>query len=136
MQAYFFSIIEKISTKKNKLKKYNEYCLAEYLCEFLLFFKAFLYDKNENFDFDKNNLLKKFNKIFEEESNNNIEISVIKIKQIKKNYVLVSFLSTIFKTFKIREKNENKKMNSQSLNGIIRYYPELMKKIVELNIGN
>ena len=132
MQEYFFSLIFKSFDKKNKVDEYNELCLAEYLCEFFLFFKAFIYDKEEKFNFEKNSMLEKFHEIFGE--NNNIEISVIKIKEVKNNYVLVSFLSTLLKTYKNKEimSNKESKMNTQSLNGINRYYPELMKKIVNL----
>jgi hypothetical protein len=135
MQEFFFSHIYKSFEKKNNIDKYNELCLAEYLCEFFLFFKAFIYDKEEKFNFDKNKLLQKFHEIFGE--NNNIEISVLNIKEVKKAYVLVSFLSTLLKTYKNRVIMDSKelKMNTQSLNGINRYYPDLMKNILNLKVN-
>ena len=133
---YFFSIIVKADNEKNKSEKYNGLCLAEYFCEFLLFLKAFLFDKEE-FNFDKVHILKKFYDIFNEDKNN-IQISFIKIKEVKKKYVLVSFLSSLFKEYKLSiiKEDQNFKMDTQSLNGIIRYYLILMKKIFDLKMKN
>ena len=78
--------------------------------------------------------MQKFREIFGE--NNNIEISVLKIKEVKKTYVLVSFLSTLLKTYKNRViMDKESKMNTQSLNGINRYYPYLMKNILDLKVN-
>ena len=135
MQGYFYNIINnELDKEKNKLEKYNELCIAEYLCEFFIFLKAFLYEE-ENYIFNKDNLVSKFSEIFGEEKNK-IEISVIKIKETKNNYVLVSFLPILFKNYKFKEIMENHLliMDKQSLDGIIRYYPYLMKSIVELKI--
>ena len=131
MQKYFFSLIVKSFNINNKEDEYNELCLAEYLCEFLLFFKAFIIDKEEKYIFDKNSLLEKFCQFFGE--NKNIVLSAIKIKEVTNSDVLVFFISTLLKTYKnmiFRDKKELE-INAQSLNGISRYYPDLMKKILD-----
>lgn len=131
MQKYFFSLIVKSFNINNKEDEYKELCLAEYLSEFLLFFKAFIIDKEEKYIFDKNSLLEKFCQFFGE--NKNIVLSAIKIKEVTNSDVLVFFISTLLKTYKnmiFRDKKELE-INAQSLNGISRYYPDLMKKILD-----
>ena len=106
--------------------------MAEYLCEFILFVKIVLYDKEEDIPFDKKILIKKFFDIFGEDKNS-IEISVINIKEEKKVYILVSFLAILFKNYKGTNMIDNQKLerNRQAINGLLRFYPSLMKKIVE-----
>ena len=79
--------------------------IKKYICECILFVKASLFEKiDEKIYFDKNELLKHFNEIFEEEKEkeeNKIEISVLKISQEKNKYILTSFLGVLFRYFKM-----------------------------------
>ena len=133
IQEYFFSIITKAEAEKKKNEAYKELCLGEYLCEFILFVKTNLYDNDEELYFNKQSLIKKFFDIFGEEKNK-IEISVLNLEQTKKNYVLVSFLGVLFKCYKSTDlvNKEKLKSKSQSIDGLVRYYPSLMKKIINL----
>ena len=132
IQEYFFSIMKKAENEKNKKDMYNELCLGEYLCEFILFVKTCLYENEEIF-FNKQSFIKKFLEIFGEEKNK-IEISVIRLKETKKNYVLISFLGILFKYYKSTNNINKEKLrqNKQSIDGLVRYYPSLMEKIVLL----
>lgn len=133
IQEYFFSVNRKAEEAKNDSDAYKELCLAEYLCEFILFIKTILYDKDEHIQFDKKSFIKKFYDVFGEDKNK-IEISVINIKETKKNYVLVSFLAILFKCYKDTDAIDKGMLdkNKQAINGLVRYYPTLMKKIVHM----
>ena len=133
IQEYFFSVIKKSENENNNSEAYKDLCLGEYLCEFILFVKANLYDKEEEIHFDKQNFIKKFFDIFNEDKNK-IEISVININETKPNYILVSFLAILFKYYKNTDVIDKEKINknAETINGLLRYYPSLMKKIVEL----
>ena len=132
IQEYFFSVIKKADNEQKSSQAYSELCLAEYLCEFILFVKTVLYEKEEQIPFDKKIYIKKFCEIFGEEKNK-IEISVLNIKEEKKAYILVSFLAILFKCYRGTDKIDNQLLekNKQGINGLVRFYPNLMKKIVE-----
>jgi hypothetical protein len=132
IQEYFFSIIKKADNEQKNSQAYSELCLAEYLCEFILFVKTVLYEQEEQIPFDKKIYIKKFCEIFGEEKNK-IEISVLNIKEEKKAYILVSFLAILFKCYRGTDKIDNQLLekNKQGINGLVRFYPNLMKKIVE-----
>jgi hypothetical protein len=132
IQEYFFSVIKKADNEQKSSQAYSELCLAEYLCEFILFVKTVLYEKEEQIPFDKKIYIKKFCEIFGEEKNK-IEISVLNIKEEKKAYILVSFLAILFKCYRGTDKLDNQVLekNKQGINGLVRFYPNLMKKIVE-----
>ena len=136
IQEYFFSVIKKAESEKKKSDSYKELCLGEYLCEFILFVKTNLYDNVEKIHFNKKSLIKQFFDVFGEDKNK-IEISVIKLDKAKKNYVLVSFLGILFKSYKSTDAINKEKLekNKQSIDGLVRYYPLLMNKIVELKKG-
>lgn len=132
MQEYFFSINKKAEENKSAEEAYKEYCIAEYLCEFIFFVKIMLYDRENTIPFNKKELVKQFYDIFGDD-NNKFEVSVLKLNQTKKNYVLVSFLAIIFKCYKNDIINEEKLAKDKLIiNGLVRYYPNLMEKIVEL----
>ena len=133
LQEFFFSVIKKSENEKKSSKIYKELCLGEYLCEFILFIKTILYDEQEKINFTKQSLVKKFFEVFGEEKNT-IEISVINLKETKKTYVLVSFIAILFKCYKGTDIFDKEKLekNRQSINGLVRYYPSLMKRIVEI----
>ena len=132
IQEYFFSVIKKADNEPKSSQAYSELCLAEYLCEFILFVKTVLYEQEEQIPFDKKIYIKKFCEIFGEEKNK-IEISVLNIKEEKKAYILVSFLAILFKCYRGTDKIDNQVLekNKQGINGLVRFYPNLMKKIVE-----
>jgi hypothetical protein len=132
IQEYFFSVIKKADNEQKSSQAYSELCLAEYLCEFILFVKTVLYEQEEQIPFDKKIYIKKFCEIFGEEKNK-IEISVLNIKEEKKAYILVSFLAILFKCYRGTDKIDNQLLekNKQAINGLVRFYPNLMKKIVE-----
>ena len=92
-----------------------------------------MYDEQEKINFTKQSLVKKFFEVFGEEKNT-IEISVINLKETKKTYVLVSFIAILFKCYKGTDIFDKEKLekNRQSINGLVRYYPSLMKRIVEI----
>ena len=132
LQEYFFSVIQKSEQEKKEKDCYKELCLGEYLCEFIIFVKAILFDNEQQIFFNKNELIKSFFDIFGEEKNK-IEISVLNLKEEKKNYVLVSFLAILFKCYKNSDIiNKNNFEENKQFNGLIRYYPVLMKRIIEL----
>ena len=132
IQEYFFSVIRKTDNVQKSSEAFSELCLAEYLCEFILFVKTVLYDQEEQIPFDKKIYIKKFCEIFGEEKNK-IEISVLNIKEEKKSYILVSFLAILFKCYKGTDKIDNQQLEKNKLviDGLVRFYPNLMKKIVE-----
>jgi hypothetical protein len=136
IQEYFFSVIKKADNEHKSSQAYNELCLAEYLCEFILFVKTVLYEQEEQIPFDKKIFMKKFCEIFGKEKNT-IEISVLNIKEEKKAYILVSFLAILFKCYKRTDKIDNQQLekNKQAINGLVRFYPNLMKKIVEKKLA-
>ena len=90
----------------------------------------------EEIHFNKQALIKQFFDIFGEDKNK-IEISVIKLDKPKKNYVLVSFLGILFKNYKNKDIIDREKLekNKQSIDGLVRYYPTLMNRIVQLKEG-
>ena len=135
IQEYFFNVIKNAENEK-KSDLYKELCLGEYLCEFILFVKTNLYDNVEEIHFNKQALIKLFFDIFGEDKNK-IEISVIKLDKPKKNYVLVSFLGILFKNYKNKDIIDREKLekNKQSIDGLVRYYPTLMNRIVQLKEG-
>ena len=59
IQEYFFNVVKKAQNKKKKSDSYKELCLGEYLCEFILFVKTYLYDNAEEIYFNKKNFNKK-----------------------------------------------------------------------------
>ena len=133
IQEYFFSVIKKSENEKKKEDAYKELLLAEYLCEFILFVKTNLYDNEEIF-FDKQSLIKRLLFDIYGEEKNKIEISVLNLNQTKKNYVLVSFLGVLFKSYKSKALINREKLmkNKQAIDGLVRFYPTLMKKIIIL----
>ena len=133
MQEYFFSVNKKAEEAKKEEESYNEFCLAEYLCEFFLFVKTIIFNNENKIQFTKKALIKRFYDVFGEDKNK-IEITAINLNKTKEKYVLVSFIATLFKYNKGNNAFNQGQLekNKQSVNGIIRYYPSLMQKIVEL----
>ena len=136
---YFFSLVKKANIffeDKNYEKAYEEIPIAEYICECILFVKASLFETiDEKIIFNNQELIGKLNDIFaEEKQNNKIEISVIKISEYKKKYILISFLSALFRYFK-NSMNINQyhlQQNKNVLDGLISFYPSLMKLLVDI----
>ena len=137
---YFFSLVKDARNcfeEKRYEEAYKKIPIASYICECILFVKASLFEKiDEKIYFDKNELLKHFNEIFEEEKEkeeNKIEISVLKISQEKNKYILTSFLGVLFRYFKnsmdINQYSLNQ--NKNALDGLLCFYPSLIKLLID-----
>ena len=119
---YFFSLVKKANKlfeEKNYEKAYKEILIAEYICECI----------------NNQELIRKLDDIFaEEKQNNKIEISIKKISEYKKKYILISFLSALFRYFK-NSMNINQyhlQQNKNALDGLMSFYPSLMKFFVDI----
>ena len=103
--------------------------IAEYLSEIVLFLVMNTIDiEKEKIFFDRKELMKKFNEVFEKEDENNIEVSSIKLVQKKEKYILVSFLGILFK-YLINSIDISKieiKKNRSTLKHILKFYQKLM----------
>ena len=135
---YFFSIVKKAHKffeEKDYEKAYKEIPVAEYICECILFVKASLFESNnDKIYFNNKDLINQLNEIFDEEKESNkIEISVLKISDEKKKYVLISFLGVLFRFFK-NSTDINQyflQLNKVALDGLMGFYPSLMKLLVD-----
>ena len=134
---YFFSLVKNANyyfQKKNFMKAYKEIPIAVYVCECILFVKNSMFESNkEKIYFNNKELINKFNEIFDGEENNKVEISVIKLSEIKGRYVIFSFLGVLFRYFKnsIDINQKFLKKNKVALDGLIEFYPSLMKLLVD-----
>ena len=103
--------------------------IAEYLSEIVLFLVMNTIDiEKEKIFFNREELIKRFNEVFEKEDENNIEVSSIKLIQKKEKYILVSFLGILFK-YLINSIDISKieiKKNKSSLKHILTFYQKLM----------
>ena len=82
--------------------------------------------KLESVNFQRKQLIDKFNKIFEKEDENNIQVSCIKLNEEKDKYILVSFLGMLFKYMKNFVKN-----NQVPLPKILSAYQDIIKILVD-----
>ena len=119
---------------------YKEFPIAEYVCEYILFVKASVFEsEKEQIYFDNKKLIEEFDQIFEdnENENNTIDISVVKIKKEKNKYVLVSFLGALFRYFKssMDINSYHMKQNKLALDGLLSFYPSLMKLLNDSKKG-
>ena len=127
----YFGAYVKEANKDWFLKKYesckNKAPIAEYLCEIILFKETIMEDfKLESVNFQRKQLIDKFNKIFEKEDENNIQVSCIKLNEEKDKYILVSFLGMLFKYMKNFVKN-----NQVPLPKILSAYQDIIKILVD-----
>jgi len=135
---YFFSIVKRANNyfqERDYDNAYKEAPIAEYICECILFVKASIFESSkEKIHFNNKELIEEFNKIFEDDKENNkVEISVIKINETRQKYVLISFLGVLFRYF-INSMDFNQsilKQTKDALDGLISFYPSLMKLIVD-----
>ena len=135
LQQYFSTLIKHSSNEKDEELRCNELYLAKYLMEFILFIITIINESGSKIYFNKDTLLRKFYKIFGEEKNK-IEISSIDVNDVKNRYIIISFLPILFKCRESEFDSEIRlSKNKQSINGWIKYYPSLMKKINELKIN-
>ena len=133
MQQYFSYLIGKSGKEKNEESKYEELCIARYLMEFNIFLIIIINDNGNKIYFNKDTLLKKFYKIFGEEKNK-IEFSSINIQDNKSNYLFVSFLPILFKSGESEFESQIRQLKDRlSINGLIKYYPSLMRKISDMS---
>ena len=127
----YLELKQKADITGKKEEKLNLLYICQYLCEFMLIIKSFIYEKEEKIVFNKDNLVKKFLSLFGENTNS-IEISVIQLNKPKKNYVLLSFLPKIFKDYKLDlTKNGQNNDKIMSYNGVLRSYPQLINTILD-----
>ena len=108
--------------------------IAEYLSENVLFIiSSILNIEKEKIYFDREELLQKFDDIFDKEDEDNIEVSCVKLAKEKEKYISVSFLGLFYKNL-INSMDFNKldlKRNKASLEKIIEIYAKLMEKLVD-----
>ena len=132
MQNYFININNHAAKEKNNELKYKELQMVKFIIELIIYVILIINDNRKKIEFSKDTLLQKFYQIFGEEKNK-VEMSSVNVKEIKKNYLVISFLPVLFKC---SEANFIKKMrlsqDKQSINKLLKYYPSLMKKIDEL----
>ena len=135
---YFFSLARKANNfveEKDYEKAYKEIPIAEYICECILFVKASVFENSkERICFDKKELIKQLNRILGcEEDSNKVEISVVKIKEPKEKYVLISFLGVLFRYFQNMMDINQHSLNQTktALDGLLTFYPSLMKLLID-----
>ena len=135
---YFFSLAKYAHTCFNEVeyeKAYKTIIIAIYICEYILFIKASLYEKiEEKIYFDSKELLKQFYEIFEYKKKKVIEISPLNIDKERDSYILISFLGVLFRYFKnLMDINEyTLKQNKSQLDGLYIFYPSLIHLLVEI----
>ena len=120
-------------------KKYDKIKLkapiAEYISETVFFIiMSIINIEKEKIYFKSEELLKKFNAIFEKEDENDIQVSCVKLTQEKEKYILVSFLGIFFK-YLINSMNLNRidmKKNKSSLGNLLSIYHRLMETLVNI----
>ena len=123
MQEYFFKVVIDGEKEKNKSEALNEMLLAEYLCELIIFINSALYDNDENNYFYKLDFMEHFNNFFGNDKNK-IEISFVFNKKTENNYMLVSFISILFRYYKRKNINIKKlSLNDNPNYGVIAKYP-------------
>ena len=136
---FFFYVVKKAHSyfeQKMYSEAYKLFPIAEYICECILFVKASVFETDkEKIYFNNKELIQEFDKIFEdnENENNTIDISITKLKKEKNKYVLVSFLGALFRYFKssMDINQYHKKQNKLALDGLLSFYPSLMKLLNE-----
>lgn len=132
MRNYFINVNNQATKEKNNELKYNEHLIVKYIIDLMIFVITIINDNRKKIEFNKDTLLQKFYQVFGEEKNK-VEMSSVNAKEIKQNYLVISFLPVLFKC---SEANFIKKMklsqDKQSIHKLIKYYPSLMKKIDEL----
>ena len=136
--GYFFSIVKRANKyfqEKEYDKAYKEVPIAAYICECILFIKESIFESSkEKIYFNNKELIEDFNKIFEDdEEKNKVEISVLKINEDKKKYVIISFLGVIFRYFinSMDFNQSNLKQAKDALDSLLKFYPSLMKLLVD-----
>ena len=108
--------------------------IAEYLSETVVLIIICIMDieKGKIF-FNLEEYLKKFDEIFKDEDENNIEVSCIKLSKGKEKYILVSFIGLLLKylinVVPINKIDFNK--NKASLKKLLDIYQKLMKTLVK-----
>ena len=132
MRNYFINVNNQATKEKNNELKYNEHLIVKYIIDLMIFVITIINDNTKKIEFNKDTLLQKFYQVFGEEKNK-VEMSSVNAKEIKQNYLVISFLPVLFKC---SEANFIKKMklsqDKQSIHKLVKYYPSLMKKIDEL----
>ena len=113
------------------LKKSNQkLTIAEFLSEYIIFMKAFMTDNNKNI-----NNFNLINKFFNSEEQ--IYITTVLMKEEKEKYLFVSLLGGMFRYYynQINKEAfniiENEKFMNYAFDGLIQFYPSLMKMVID-----
>ena len=121
--------------KKDNINAGLKAPIAEYLSEIILFLVMSIKDiENEKIYFNKKELLKRFTEIFEKENEENVEVSCIKFAKKKDKYIIVSFLTILFRylinSCDINQINIKKNTNSLELH--LKLNQKLMKTLLNI----
>ena len=133
IQNYFYNLTQEGIQlfEIRDLKKSNQkFTIAEFLSEYIIFMKTFMTDNNKNI-----NNFNLINKFFNSEEQ--IYITTILMKEEKEKYLFVSFLGGMFRYYynQINKEGikliENEKYMNYAFDGLIQFYPSLMKMVID-----
>ena len=133
IQNYFYNLtqegIQYFETKNFDISN-KKLTIAEFLCEYIIFMKAFITNNNKNIN--NFNLIDKFFT-----SNDQICISTVFLQKDNTKYLFVSFLGGMFRYYNNKLNNveiesENYIKNCKEVfDGLIQFYPSLMKMVID-----
>ena len=133
IQNYFYHLTQEgiqLFEIKDLKKSNQKLTIAEFICEYIIFMKVFLIDNNKNI-----NNFNLINKFFN--SKDKIYITTVLMKEEKEKYLFVSFLGGMFRYYYNQINNEGIKINENEKNmnyafdGLIQFYPSLMKMVID-----
>ena len=133
----YFALLIKQANEDWLKKKYEKARIkapiAEYLTESVLFIKNSIinYEK-ETLYFHKEDLIKNFIAVFENEDEDNVEVSCVKLVKEKEKYILISFLSQFLKSLiNVSYLGEKERAgNKRALDLILNLYNKLVELLV------
>ena len=133
IQNYFYNLTQEgiqLFEIKDLKKSNQKLTIAEFLSEYIIFMKAFMTDNNKNI-----NNFNLINKFFNSEEQ--IYITTVLMKEEKEKYLFVSFLGGMFRYYynQINKEAfniiENEKYMNYAFDGLIQFYPSLMKMVID-----
>ena len=133
IQNYFYNLTQEgiqLFEIKDLKKSNQKLTIAEFLSEYIIFMKAFMTDNNKNI-----NNFNLINKFFNSEEQ--IYITTVLMKEEKEKYLFVSFLGGMFRYYynQINKEAfniiENEKFMNYAFDGLIQFYPSLMKMVID-----
>ena len=140
IQNYFYFLTQEgvnyFDSKDLNLSN-KQLTIAEFLCEYIIFMKTFSTDNNKN--------LNNFNLInnFFESKQQQICISTVFLKEENDKYLFISFLGGMFRYYYNQLNNEEIKdfqtesvikKTEKAFDGLIQFYPSLMKMVIESKV--